>query len=303
MKETLTFLPRRTPGILLHVAFLILILGGFGVLVWLAFHQTGGGLLVLYLLGALLLLGLLPVVGYRGYALLHAVYRLERDGLRVQWGLRSEDIPLTEVEWVRRASDLQVPLKLPFFSTLGAILGAAEHPDLGRIEFIASSVEDLVVIATMNKVLCLSPEDTDEFIDRFQRALEMGSLTPIKANSTVPAVYLRGVFADRFARVLIPAGLGLTLVLLIIVSLSIPNQPTLSMGYSPQGGLLEPVASVRLLLLPVLCAFLYIIGTIGGAYFFRRVETRSVSYLFWAGGVVTPFLLILASLLFLFAAH
>lgn len=303
MAETFTLLPRRTPGVILHAFLAVMILSGCGVLVWLALQQTGGGLLILYLLVSIVLLGLLPFVVYRGYALLHGVYSLKRDGLRVRWGLRAEDIPLSEVKWVRPASDLQTPIKLPAFSMEGAILGTVVHPDLGPIEFIASSFKNLVVVATINQILVLSPDLFDEFVQRFQRAIEMGTLTPMEPYSAVPAVFLRQVATDRFARILIPAGFGLTLVLLILVSLAIPGIPLISLGYDLSGSLLEPVASVRMLLLPVLSTIFFIFSAVAGVYFYRRSETQPISLLVWMGGVITPVLLIIASIILLLSVR
>jgi hypothetical protein len=299
MNETLKFLPKRTSGIILHAFMLILILSGIGVLLWLAFRQTSGGALVLYLIGSLLLLSLLPIAGYRGYALIQAAYYLGRDGLHIRWGLRSEDVPLSEVEWIRPAADLQIPLKLPLFSTIGAILGSSTHPDLGKVEFIASSVENLVIVASMNKIICISPDDIDDFVHRAQRILEMGSLTSIEPVSSVPAAFINRVFNDHFARVIVPAGFALTLLLFLVAALFIQGKASLSIGYDSSGNLVEPVAASQLLLLPFLSAFLYLLSLVGGTYFFRKSESRSVSYVLWMGGLVTPFLLFIATVLFL----
>ncbi len=85
----------------------------------------------------------IPFFAYRAYALLRADYYIDRDSLAMLWGLRVEDIPLTDIEWVRPASDLTSPLLLPRFRLPGAVLGTRRHPDLGRIEFIASSSRNL----------------------------------------------------------------------------------------------------------------------------------------------------------------
>ena len=293
------FLPKRTPGLIFHAALIILVLAGVSFLLWMAFGQPGGISLILYLAGAFLLLATLPFLAYRGYALLHAYYELERDGLRIRWGLRSLDIPITEVEWVRPPEDLLIPLKLPGLSTPGAILGEGNHEDLGKIEFIASSMENLVIVATMNQVVILSPEDKDEFIRRFNRTIEMGSLSPIEPHSTRPAVFLRQITTDRLARVLIPLGFGLWFALLVIVSVVIPGRSAISLGYDPNGLPLEAVPASRMLMLPILGILLYLVSLVGGAYIFRKHTTRPVSYLLWAGGVLAPFLLILATILFL----
>jgi hypothetical protein len=133
MTETFTFLPTRTPGIVFHVFLILLILAGCGFLVWQAFLQQGGALLVVCLLGAIVLFASLPIVGYRGYALLQGIYSLKRDGLRVRWGMRAEDIPLSDVTWVRPASDLEIPLKLPSFSMPAPFSGSQSIRTWGKL--------------------------------------------------------------------------------------------------------------------------------------------------------------------------
>jgi len=299
MTETQTFLPKRTPGLLFHGVVILFVLGGAGFLMFLAFQQPGGINLILYLSGALILLASLPFLAYRGYALFHAHYDLERDGLRIRWGLRKLDIPLSEVEWVRPVEDLQIPVKLPAFSLPGALLGKREHPDLGIVEFIGSSAANLVIVATMDQVVILSPEEKDEFIQRFNRTIEMGTLSPIKPLSSQPAVFLRGVFADRLARVTIPLGFGLWFLLLILVSIVIPGRTMISLGYDAAGTPLEPVAASRMLILPIIGIFLYAFSLIGGAYLFQKEDSKPVSQLMWAGGVLTPILLLIAALIFI----
>ena len=299
MAESFIFTPRRPLGIITHVILISVIIAGCGVAAWMAFRQTGSAMLVVYLLAAIVLFCLLPFVGYRGYALLHGVYSLKRDGLRIRWGLRAEDIPLSEVKWVRPASDLEIPLKKPAFSLPGALLGMVDHPDLGEVEFIASSASNLVIVATMNKVFVLSPERMEEFVDRFQRALEMGTLNPMQPFSAVPAMFMRQIALDRLGRVFIPGGLVLTLSLLVMVGLTIPLQTTVSIGYDALGNLLEPVASSRLLLLPVLGVLLFVAGTVGGIYLYRREESRVVARLVWMSSFMTPILLMLAAYLLL----
>ena len=302
MAETFTFLPRRTFGIVTHVIMILAVLAGCVMLVWQAFQQTNGSLLVLYLLGAVALFMALPFAGYRGYALLQGIYSLKRDGLRIRWGLRAEDIPLSEVKWVRPATDLEVPLRRPPFAFPGALLGSVDHPDLGEVEFIASSMDDLVIVATINKVYALSPELKEEFVNRFQRALEMGTLTPMDPYSAVPAAFLKQIALDKFGRTLIPAGFGLTISLLVIVGLSISTRPTVSVGYDPNGNPLEAVASIRMLLLPVLGVILFILGTVAGIFFYRKPETRPVSWLVWSSSLLTPIILIVASAILMSAA-
>ncbi|RPJ43086.1 MAG: hypothetical protein EHM21_11990, partial [Chloroflexi bacterium] len=120
------FYPPRRRGLLFH-ALLILGLGGASALAFFyGLNQQSGSVQtysVLLWLVSLLLFAPLPWIVYRAFALARASYRLERDGLRLRWGMRAEDIPLPDVEWVRRPADLATSLPLPPLHWPGAILG------------------------------------------------------------------------------------------------------------------------------------------------------------------------------------
>jgi hypothetical protein len=287
MSEKQVFPPPKRTGILLHALILLLLLGGITSLLFLAFARTTGGLLPLLILGVLVLLALLPVAAYRGYALLHARYEVERDGLRVRWGLRSEDIPLTEVMDVRTAGDLPIPLRLPFFAFPGAILGAVEHEDLGHVEFLASQKANFVIVSTVDETLVLSPEDPQDFVRRFDRLIEMGSLTPINAHTSLPAVYLRQLLNDRLSRLLILLGLGLTVVLMILSSVLV--------------SLRSEESSRRLLLQSIISLFFTVVDLVGGAFYYRKEETRVISYALWAASAFAAVLLLAGLLLAFFS--
>lgn len=293
MKETQVYFPPKIPGLILHGFLILALLGGSGVLIYLAFSLSTSWSLILFLFGAILFLAIFPIVAYRAYALLHATYSVERDGLRVRWGLRSEDIPLTEVIWVRSATDLETPLRLPVFSMPGAVLGNSEHEDLGQLEFIASSVQNLVIVSSVNKTLVLSPEDPDEFVYKFQRVIEMGSLYPIPPHTAIPAAFIQQIFKDRLSRRLILSLLGMTILLIIITSLLIPMRPTVSLGYDLYGGLLPQVSSNRLLLLPVIATVFTFFDIIAGAFLFRRPDGRMVSYFVWSAGILMSLIMVL----------
>ena len=151
------FPPPKRLGLVLH-SFIILMLGAvsaFGI--WDLNRAQVGPSFVTSLLAALLSVALIPFFGYRAYALLRADYYIDRDSLAMLWGLRLEDVPLTDIEWVRPASDLTHPLALPGFRLPGAVLGTRRHPDLGLVEFIASDTRNMILIATPKRVFAISP--------------------------------------------------------------------------------------------------------------------------------------------------
>jgi hypothetical protein len=292
--EPLIFFPPHRQGLILHIAAALLLAAADGVSFFYAVQQAVGSYFVLLLLLSLVLLAPLIMVCYRGYALMQARYSLERDGLRLRWGLRAEDIPLPEVEWVRPASDLAFRLPLPFLPSPGSILGTINVPDLGPVEFMAADLRSILLIATPHKVYAISPADPKSFVAAFQRVVEMGSLSPLSPTTTLPVAYLQSVWTDRRARYLNLAGLLLTVVLFMVVGLVIPSRTSIALGWSSSGLPVEPGPPERLLLLPVLGTFTYVLDLLIGLYLYRFLPLRPVSFLLWVGALITPILLIAA---------
>lgn len=293
MSETTAFYPPRRRGFLFHGAIGAGLGGASALTFFLGLNQQGGAFFALFLILALLLFAPLPWVLYRAFALARASYRLERDGLRLRWGMRAEDIPLPEVEWVRRPADLVADLPLPRLQWPGAVLGMVNAADLGPVEYMAAETERMLLIATARRVYAISPQDPDAFLRAFQRTLEMGSLTPISSVSVLPAAYLAQIWRDRLTRALLAAGFLLNLLLLIGVSLLIPGQVSASLGAFPNGVPLPGGSASQLLLLPVLGAFVYVVDLAMGLYFYRREEQRPIAYMVWGSAPVSAALLII----------
>lgn len=291
------FFPDRKQGIILHGILLVILVLMMGMSLWAATGWAEGSLFVIFMILIVILTALIPFVLYRGYALINARYILERDGLRIRWGLRTEDIPLTNIEWLRRSNESGYTIQTPVLAWSGAILGEKHSESLGTIEFIASDVAKIILVAIPGKVYAISPQNPRDFELAFQRTFEMGSLFPIESLSTRPAAFVQQVLKDKFAKYLVPLNIGLTLLLWLVSGFIIANHQQLPLGFSPQGQPLDMVPSQQLLLIPILGLFVLVMNSILGLFFFRRIEYFQISYLLWSGGVITPILLIVSMII------
>lgn len=294
-------MPARRMGIIVQASACLVLLGASAADFSLALRSEVGAVFLLYLLFALAILAPLPIVAYRLYALLGARYILDRDGLRLKWGLRSEDLPLGEIEWIRPAAEVTalIPsaprhLPLPWLHWPGALVGRRQVSSLGPVEFLATGPERLLLVATPQRVFAISPADPKSFLAAFNRITELGSLTPLHHHSTYPAALVGRLWDNRWARGLLLAGLGAGLILLIWVSLAIPGRPSVSLGFTPAGLPVNSSPSARLMLLPVLNGFIYLGDLTAGLYFYRRLTQRPVAYLLWAAGALTGVLMLVA---------
>lgn len=297
MENQTIFPPARRTGLIFHTGLVLLLLGCAALVFLQAYQQNVGQGFILGILASIVLLVPLPLVIYRGYALAQSTYTLDRDGLRLRWGLRGEDIPLPQIEWVRPADELGFHLPLPLFQWPGAVVGRRRVEGLGEVEFLASDVRSLLLVATPQKIYVISPADGRAFIRSFRQIIELGSLSPLPSYSVQPAAFMQKVWQDRAARWLALAGLALTVTLFILAALIIPGRSTVSLGYDALRAPLEPVSSDRLLLLPLLGAAAYVVDLIAGLFFYRRDEQCPVAYLLWGSSVLTPLLLFLAMIL------
>ena len=180
------FTPSRRLGLIVHSAALLLLGSGGGFSLWFSLQQQVRLNFAIWLLLSLALFAPVPFLLYRTYGLAQASYSIDRDGLRIRWGLRSEDIPLPEIEWVRPADEMGMQLPLPILKWPGAILGNKFSADLGNIEYIASENSKILLIATPQKIYAISPDESREFLRAFQIAIEMGSLSPLDSYSNPP---------------------------------------------------------------------------------------------------------------------
>ncbi len=290
------FPPAKQLGLILH-AVIILLLAGISV--WGFANLTNaqvGPTFVSYLLVGLIAFAPVPFLGYRAYALFKADYYIDRDSLAILWGLRIEDIPLTDIEWVRPASDLTAPLSLPPFRIPGAVLGRRRHPDLGGVEFIASSAKNLILIATSKHVFAISPRDAASLVRTFARATELGSLTPTEAKSVYPSFVITQAWEHPVARFLWISGLLLNLGLVGWVGILIPSFSKVPFGFNPVGVANITVPSVQLILLPLISALMFIIGILAGLYFYRWDRERPLAFVIWVSSALCALLFLMAVL-------
>lgn len=290
------FPPAKRFGLVIH-GIIILVLAGIAV--WGFINLTRvqmGPMFVNYLLTGILAFAPIPFLAYRAYALLRADYYIDRDSLAMLWGLRVEDIPLTDVEWVRPASDLSNPLSLPRFRLPGAILGTRRHSDLGLVEFIASDSRNMILVATAKRVFAISPKDANSLIRTFARATEMGSLLPAEPKSVYPSFVITQAWESPLVRFMWVSGLILNIGLVIWVGLLIPSLGQISLGFNPFGAPVEPVPSIRLILLPLLSGLLFIAGWGAGLYFYRWDMQRMLANIIWISSALSALLFLIAVL-------
>ncbi len=292
--DSLLFPPPRQRGVTLLTGLILALSAIMAVAIWRASISAVNLTLVLFALVASLAFFPIPFLAYWLYALTRASYSLDRDKLTLSWGLRVEQIPVSDVEWVRPVSGLSSGLPLPVVRLPGAILGTRRHPDLGAVEFIASEVSSLLLVATARKVIAISPQDTAGFMENMQHTIEMGSLTPAAAQSVYVSFVVVQAWQSLLARYLWLAGIFLNAGLLVWVGLMVPALRRAPLGFLPSGAPRSTVPGVGLILLPILSVLSFAAGWVAGLFFYRRKDQQALAQVVWASGVFSSLLFLIA---------
>jgi hypothetical protein len=195
---------------------------------------------------------------------------------------------------VRSLEALASPLALPLLRLPGSIIGFRRHRDIGPVEFLASDAKALLLVATSKRVFAISPQDTAGFMQSIQRAIEMGSLSPVVPESMNLTFVVVQAWESMLARYLWLAGLFLNIGLLAWATSLIPLLGRIPLGFLPSGLAGELVPAAGLILLPVVSLFFYFTGWVAGLIFYRRPDHRPLAHIVWTGGVFSTLLFLVA---------
>lgn len=251
---------------------------------------------LMFLFSALLLAVPIPLFVSRLIAFQRSSYTIEREGIRLQWGNRIEDIPISDVLWVRSAEDLTVSLTLPWPRWPGGIVGITKHVDAGTVEFMASNKNEMVLIGTENKVIAISPENGKLFISTYHRITEMGSISPMKAFSAYPTFLFGTIWKLPSAKIFFVISIILGLGLFLWVGVAVPNRDEIFLGFTSQGYPLGPIQANQLYLLPSLNIILQATAFFLSTHFHRINPKHPLTYILWMSSTVM-------SVLFYFAIY
>jgi hypothetical protein len=290
------FPPPRQRGQSIHILLIGILIIVDIVLGWLASRQPIGLVFTVFILVAILVFIPIPILVYRLYSLLRGNYHLDREKLTIAWGLRVEQIPVSDIEWVRPRKAITGSFALPLFHLPGSVVGKRRHADLGLVEFLASDEKSLLLVATPSQIIAISPEDPAHFLEEIQQAMEMGSLSLTEPSSVYPSFVVVQAWDCLLARYLWLAGLFVNIGLVVWVSLIAPALRQVTLGFEPSGAPRLGSPGLTLLLLPVVSAFFYIIGWGTGLMIYRYEERRAMAFILWASGLVSSLLFLIAVL-------
>lgn len=280
----MVFKPSKFTGVALGLAALALLVGAeVGLLAVLrpALSTRPEGVAVLAFVALCLGLVSLPLVGFVGlrcYGLARARYVVSRNALVVDWGGRRELIPMEAIRELRVVTEPGelATLQPRGVSWPGCLVGRADLPALGMVEFLATAKnQGLVLVRYADRTLALSPSDPQAFFEAFSRLQAEGPSAQIEAESVVPAFPGSSLWRDRLGFALLGLG-GLSGMLLIgFLLLTAPGRAS------------QSAAPLNVFLLPLIVVLTWTLNTLLGLWLRRRPSEQPMAYLLWGATLFT----------------
>ena len=226
---------------------------------------------------------------YRLYSLIFSYYRLERDGLHIQWGLRSEVIPLNAIEWIRSPREMTEDVPWSVLPMPGAYLGTVPVGEQMTFEFLASDMGKMLFLGTSRYIYAISPRSPEKFMTGFERILQMGTLTNVPWTTARPAGWLLDAWNNRYGRLFTLLSLGFLVILYIWSGLHFQDGAAIGRVFAaevrPGQEFREAVPRslpvMRMQILPVAGTVIWIFGTILGLWFYQQKAYRRAAELMW----------------------
>jgi hypothetical protein len=299
MQEKRTFYPPKQVGTIIHLLLMVLFsaAGVWGI--WGVSNVELAPQLLPYIALIILFLVIVPYLIYRLYALHRSEYTLERGGIELHWGWRSESLPMENVHWIYRVEDLETAPPLPLIHWPGAVTGVRRFRRGPEVEYLASSIKELVIIAAGERYYAISPSRVNEFFSVYHELIELGVISPLSSESVQPALILTEIIKIKPVLWILISGGLLTISLLVWTLLVIPSRDLVSLGFTPAGAAREGLDSVRLVLFPIINTTAYLANLILGLFLFRNPENRFLAYLLWGASLLVAVLFHIGMLLIL----
>lgn len=281
--------PPKLQGFLIGTLIIGVLLLGIG---WSVLQMGAGQLsiwLALWVVLPLICLPLLMLVVYRLYGLFTASYSIDRNGLKIRWGLAYDDIPIQQLTRVDRAQAFQMD-QMPALGAWwpGLVIGSRIVENLGEVEYFATrGPRDMVVVQSEDRFVAISPKNVDQFLKAVTESLRMGALSTYQAISTRPNFALARLGSDRAALLLVILGGLLPVALLGYLLLAVGGiTDPVAFGFDSTGAVDTLAPAGRLLLLPMIAGASWLLDLFFGMWMYRTSANRPLAYTLWVGAIL-----------------
>jgi hypothetical protein len=242
---------------------------------------------------------LLILLGYHTLASLTLRYRLDRNGLVVQWFGAKETIPIRDIEHIIPGSHLDEALDSESRRGIrwpGHEWGEGLLSNVGPTRFLASrSLPEQLIVVAPDQAYAISPEDPNAFLQAFESRRALGPNRLIEKGRYRATWLTWPLWTDRTAWAVLGTALVVNLALFAYLSARFPRMDLqLPLHFNIQGMADRIGTRAELFALPIIGLLILVTNSILGLFLYSR--ERPGAYLLWGAAAAVQALFWLAIL-------
>lgn len=224
------FRPYRLPGLITGVSITVL---GACLAALLAYKlvQASVASLPALALGFLIfvLFAVVSLFGLWSYGCWSLSYRLNRNGLAINWATTKHFIPLSQIKDVLLGEAVNSHIKIKGINWFGHHVGQAKAEGIGDVVVYSAHrfPDQLLYIVTPSLAYAISPSDRQRFAQELKLDQNLGPLEELPQSTTQWRILSLPFWRDRFTLLLVAVALLLNLSLFGYTCYSYPKLPGL----------------------------------------------------------------------------
>ena len=223
-------------------------------------------------------------------------YRLNRNGLAIEWGLGQQRIPFDNIQQIVSGESLAANASYRGISLAGLRFGTGELSGYGPLKFRTTApIESSLLVVTSNQSYVISPQKPENFLNAWQIRQPLGRTQNWAEDARRHWPLNIPVLNDQLMWALLGAAAFLLLSLLGSISLNYADYPgALPVHFDTLGRADRIAPKIELFILPVVGGIVWLANAALGTLIYPK--ERVAAYLLWGCTAVMQFCLWIALL-------
>jgi hypothetical protein len=244
-------------------------------------QQTPAALFTAFLI-TLLILTVAFVSLYLTILLFTLKYQLNRNGLIINYGIRRQQIPLSEIQFITPTQSVASQIDFKGINIFGLYLGRGTLAGHGPLVLRGSApFRYCTLVVTPDRTYVISPEKITDIINAWRVRRKMGSTQAWSTTNGFIPQFDFPLLNDGLAWGLLATGLMLLIALLGAISLNYTELPAVLPVHFDNLGRADRIEpKVFLFTLPAVGTIVWMVNSLLGALIYRH--ERMGAYLLWS---------------------
>lgn len=249
------------------------------------FRQSDPSTMFILFFCSILTVGLSSMAIYWSVIAFKLNYRINRNGLTIQWGLAQQRIPFHHIETITYGESVAKPPRFRGINLAGLRIGWAEINEYGLLKFCTTApITGSLLVVTPYRTYVISPERPQALLQAWEARKQLGTTQNWREEIQRKWPFNADFFTDRLTWWLIGAAALLCLWLLGYLALNYSDlPPSLPIHFDSFGQADRIADKVTIFILPTAGAIVWLVNVLLGGLVYQKEKVAA--YFLWGSTI------------------